>query len=418
MMRFGSTFKIKNSWVARLTIFLLTILSIQLFPASAQAGQTLTLIAEDSFDYTGNLVGKDGGSGFTSAWAYSSGTSNYGVSTPGLSYSGITSSGGYVNGCSVLNGQLCAVTRSIPLQSTGKVFVQMIVNFGSQSGGGTPNLRFSDENNAGSGGVGANGGTYSSKISILDSTLNPKSDGTSSAGTLNGQGFLIVGIDYSANKTSLWLNPDMSTFDYLSTPTPSAEYVDLAPRIQSFNIVSRYTNMKFDELKVYKVTTTTEPAEEAEAARKEAERKRQEKIARGRMELQQALERGELVSTSKLSEADFAILNPKHMEELNGALTLLPVAERTDLVRLKKIVSKFVIIEKITGPQAMTSGARELIENQLLSAETPQKTRIICKILRLGQEQRDTLEKFNLLVAQEVAIVNARKDRLAARLGQ
>jgi hypothetical protein len=136
------------------------------------------------------------------------------------------------------------------------------------------------------------------------------------------------------------------------------------------------------------------------------------------MELQQALERGELVSTSKLSEADFAILNPKHMEELNGALTLLPVAERTDLGKLKKIVSKFVIIEKITGPQATTSGARELIENQLLSTETPQKIRIICKILRLGQEQRDTLEKFNLLVAQEVAIVNARKDRLAARLGQ
>jgi hypothetical protein len=81
-------------------------------------------------------------------------------------------------------------------------------------------------------------------------------------------------------------------------------------------------------------------------------------------------------------------------------------------------VSKFATIEKITGPQAVTSGARELIENQLLSADTPQKTRIISKLLRLGQEQRNTLEKFNRLVEEEVAIVNARKERLAARLAQ
>ena len=396
----------------------MTVLSIQLIPTSAQAGQTLTLVAEDSFDYTGNLVGKDGGFGFTNAWTYSSGTSNYGVSTPGLSYSGITSSGGFVNGCSVLNGQICAVTRSIPLQSTGKVFVQMIVNFGSQSGGGTPNLRFSDENNAGSGGVGANGGTYSSKISILDSTLNPKSDGSSSAGTLNGQGFLIVGIDYSANKTSLWLNPDMSTFDYLSTPTPSAEYVDLAPRIQSFNIVSRYTNMKFDELKVYKVTVTADPAEEAESARKEAERQRQEKIARGRLALQQSLERGEQVTASRLSEANFVLITTKHLDELNTFLASLPVAERADLTALKKQVTKFATIEKITGPRALTSGARELVDNQLLSPDTPQKTRIIWKILRVEQEQRDSIEKFNALVAKEVAIVSARRERLAARLAQ
>jgi hypothetical protein len=407
-----------SKWLVGLTILSTALFSINLIPISAHAGQNLTLIAEDSFDYTGNLVGKDGGTGFTNAWAYGSSTSNYGMGSPTLTYSGISSAGGFVNGCSILNGQLCAVSRNIPAQSSGKVFIQMIVDFGSQTGGGTPNLRLLDDSGQLTGGVGANGGTHGSKVSILDSTLSPNTDGSSSAGTLNGQKFVILGIDYTENKTSLWLNPDMSTFSYYSTPTPSAIYQGLAPRFQTLYFISRYTNMKFDELKVYNLTTTTDATEEAEAARKAAEQRRQEKIAQSRFELRQILERGEQVSTSKLSEADFATLNPQHMEELNRALTLLPVAERVDLSTLKKLVSKFATIEKITGPQAVTSGARELIENQLLSADTPQKTRIISKLLRLGQEQRNTLEKFNRLVEEEVAIVNARKERLAARLAQ
>lgn len=418
MIAHGITSIGRKRLLANLLIISMVAFGLQLVPLSAHAGQTLTLIAEDSFDYTGNLVGKDGGTGFTNAWTYGSLTSNYGMSSPTLTYSGITSAGGFVNGCSILNGQLCAVSRNIPLQSTGKVYVQMIVDFGSQSGGGTPQLRLMDESSQWTGGVGANGGTHGSKVSILDSTLNPNIDGSSSAGSLNGQQFMILGIDYAENKTSLWLNPDMNTFSYYTNPTPSTVYLSLAPRIQTLYFISRYTNMKFDELKIYNLTTTADANEEAESARRAAEQRRQERIAQGRHELRQILERGEKVSTSNLSEADFATLNPQHMEELNVALAALPLAERTDFGTFKKIVSKFAMIEKITGPQPVTAGARDLIENQLLSAETPQKIRIITKILRLGQEQRNTLEKFNRLVAEEVAIVNARKERLAARLAQ
>jgi GTP:adenosylcobinamide-phosphate guanylyltransferase len=403
-----------KQWTMRFTVLVAALISINLIPTTAHAGQTLTLIAEDSFDYSGNLVGQNGGSGFTSAWSYGSSTSNYRLSSPTLSYPGITSAGGYVNGCSVLNGQLCAVSRTIPLQSTGKVFIQMIVNFGSQTGGGTPNLRLYDDLNQLSGGVGANGGTYGSKVSILDTTLNPNADGSSSAGTLNGEQFVVLGIDYTENSTSLWLSPDMSSFNYYSTPTPSAIYESLAPKIQSLLFISRYSNMKFDELKIYKVTTTTDSAEDAEASRKEAERKRQLRIAQGKAELQQLLERGEKVDNPILSEADFFTLNPKHIEELNTYLAALPLAERMDLSLVKKRVSKLSTIENITGPIGATIYPRDLIEFEIIEADTPQKSRIISKILKLSQDKRDSIEKFNTLVEQEVAIVRARLARLAA----
>jgi hypothetical protein len=55
----------KKEWLTYLTVLLVGLFVLPLIPTVAQAGETLTLIAEESFDYTGNLVGKDGGTGFT-----------------------------------------------------------------------------------------------------------------------------------------------------------------------------------------------------------------------------------------------------------------------------------------------------------------------------------------------------------------
>jgi hypothetical protein len=394
-------------------------------PAQAQAEQTLTVIAEDSFDYTGNLVGKNGGTGFTTAWSYGSGSSNYGVSTPTLTYTGITSSGGFVDGCSVLNGQLCAATRDIPIQSSGKVFVQMIVNFGSQSGGGTPNLRFYDESDF-TGGIGANGGTYGSKISILGTGLAPKDDGTSSAGTLNGQGFLILGIDYSQNSTSLWLNPDMSTFSYFTTPAPSASYAGLAPKIKTLNFNSRFSNLKFDELKILKVTglTASEEAAIDEASRIELQRKRDAETIAARTATINKLITKTSIKVSELSAGGFPL---KKIESLQSAYTeafqvnQLAISVLTDNERytlLSPKIMKYVQIEKITGIADGICTARDLVIYGLIPADTPQKTRIISALSSLPVELRDTIEKANIFITTNVAIVNDRRDRLAARLAE
>lgn len=393
---------------------------------SAHAAQTLTLIAEDSFDYSGNLVGKDGGFGFTNAWTFSSGTSNYGISSPTLTYPGITSTGGFVNGCSVLNGQLCAVTRSIPLQSSGKVFVQMIVNFGSQSGGGTPNLRFADELNQGTGAVGANGGTYSSKISILDSTLNAKADGSSSAGTLNGQGFLIVGVDYNENLTSLWLNPDMDTFNYFSTPTPSAMYAGLAPKIQTLNIVSRYSNMKFDELKIYKVsgTTAAEDNEAAAAAKKRADEAREAQVRAARVVLKERLETQFPITEQNLIEAGLPLRKPESMvaaylELINFQKTLSePLSEPEKTQIMTFTVMKYATIEKMSDTRSTSIYSRELVQYGLIPIDTPQKTRIVSAVLKMPINERNSLEKFQDLVKKEVTVVENRRARLFARLAR
>ena len=403
-----------NEWTTYLTVLLVGLFVLPLIPTVAQAGETLTLIAEDSFDYTGNLVGKDGGTGFTNAWTYSSATSNYGLSTPTLTYSGITSSGGFVNGCSVLNGQLCAASRNIPLQSSGKIFVQMIVDFGAQStGGGTPNLRFYDELNQFTGGIGSNGGTHRYKISILDTSLNANPDGSSSAGTLNGQGFLIVGIDYSLNKTSLWLNPDLSTFDYLSTPPPSAVYLDLAPRIQSLNFVSRYDNMKFDELKVYSVRTTSDPAEEAALIRKEAAAKREAEKRSARDEMIARFKISEKATVDIFNRAEILGITVANIDELHTEIFALPKESQADITQVLKVARKYEVLGIIASERVKTIYSNSLIEIGLISTESKYKATLTRVVKELSQDERSSYAGIKEAIEAEMSVIQNKRGRLA-----
>lgn len=403
----------KNKWLTYLTITLVGVFIPPLIPITAQAGETLTLIAEDSFDYTGNLVGKNGGIGFTNAWTYGSGSSDYGIGTPTLTYSGITSSGGFVNGCSVLNGQLCAVTRNIPLQSSGKVFVQMIVNFGSQSNGfGTPNLRFYDEANNFTGGVGSNGGPHGSKISILNTSLSANPDGSSSAGTLNGQAFLIVGIDYSLNKTSLWLNPDMGTFNYLSTPAPSAFFLDLAPKIQNLNFVSRFGNMKFDELKVYSVVTTSDPAEEAEVARKEAAVKREAEKRSARAEIVRKLKTPERVMIETFNQAEIAGITNENIDELHTEIFALSEVSRADITKVLKVARKYEVVGIIASERVKSIYSSSLIEIGLIPADNKHKAALTQAVKKLPVSERSSYAAIKDGIDAEMAEIQLRNDRL------
>jgi hypothetical protein len=403
----------KNKWLTYFAILFTGVFLLPLIPATAQAGETLTLIAEDSFDYTGNLVGKNGGIGFTNAWTYGSGTSDYGLGTPTLTYSGITSSGGFVNGCSVLNGQLCAVTRNIPLQSSGKVFVQMIVNFGAQNNGfGTPNLRFYDEANNFTGGVGSNGGTYGSKISILNTSLSANPDGSSSAGTLNGQGFLILGIDYSLNKTSLWLNPDMGTFNYLSTPAPSAVYLDLAPRIQNLNFVSRFGNMKFDELKIYSVVTTSNPDEDAEVARKEAAVKREAEKRSARAEMIVRFKISEKATLDLFNRAEILGITSGNIDELHTEIFALPEASRADITQILKVARKYEVVGIIASERVKTIYSNSLIEVGLIPEESKYKATLTRVVKGLAQDERSSYALIKEAIDAEIAVKQTRENRM------
>jgi hypothetical protein len=202
------------------------------------------------------LVGKNGGTGYSGAWfSHYGSTSDYTIAT-GLTYTNITSAGGSAGACSSTNLQICGVARNFPAQESGVFYFQMIANFGTQSGSGTPTFRFFDSASVLSGGIGGNGGT---SISILDSTLQPKGDGTSSYGTLNATSFVVLQIDFYSKLTQMWVNPNMATFDYLNPPAANASWPGLAPKMYTMAIYARQNGAKYDEFKIYRVDRPQAP---------------------------------------------------------------------------------------------------------------------------------------------------------------
>jgi len=117
--------------------------------------------------------------------------------------------------------------------------MQFLCQFGSSSGGGTPNIRLYNSG-ALTGGLGGNGGTYGGVMSILDNTLTPLANGTSSSSaSLSSANLIIALIDYQNDVTKMWVNPNLSTFDYSAPPTANATFAGLAPAFNQIAIYSR-----------------------------------------------------------------------------------------------------------------------------------------------------------------------------------
>jgi len=250
---------IKRKWLgaAAKTALALTFTLV----VSASTYAQFTLVAHDGFNYSaGSLNGQSGGTGWTSSWVndYTSGAS-FQVNATGMSYSGLTTTGGSLAWANGGNG-ISEDSRSLPVMNSGVVFIQFLGQFGSSSGGGTPNIRLLNSG-AVTGGIGGNGGPFGSSVSILDATLNPAANGSSSSSAnLSALNLVIARIDYQNDSTSLWVNPNLSTFDYENPTTPDASYAGLAPTFNAIGIYSRSPG-SVDEISVM-----TEPVPEPTTA--------------------------------------------------------------------------------------------------------------------------------------------------------
>lgn len=222
------------------------------------AGSVVTVLAEDSFSYTNNatLPGQNGGTGWSGAWVSDSPAfSDFRVNGTGLTLPGVASAGGravYRAG-SALND----AARTLPLQNTGVVFVQFLAQFGSQSSGGTPNIRFSSSG-APTGAVGNNGACGSPVYAILNNNLQAI-PASCSAVALASLRAVVLRIDHTANNTRMWVLPDLTGFDYLNPPTPSAEYNGLAPAFDRIAFYSR-NPANIDELRIFRVEAIVDGA--------------------------------------------------------------------------------------------------------------------------------------------------------------
>lgn len=239
----------------------LTLIATIFVAPSAQAG-TLTLIAYEGFDYTvgQSLEGQNGGTGWQGAWFKESGPNPLTIASPGLQYTGLATSGeaaSYTTSSSLVQGDGRRLSQRI---SSGVVYIRFLVEFPGTSGAGSgaPSLRLFDAPGWRAW-IGATGSTASG-------TGGSKNAGilfggqwySSNVNIYNGQPrLLLTRIDYDSQRMDLWVDPDLSTFNYSQPPTSQAS----APGAPAFDRIDIFSlaNQTFDEISILRWEPTAPP---------------------------------------------------------------------------------------------------------------------------------------------------------------
>jgi hypothetical protein len=173
--------------------------------------------------------------------------------TSGLTYTGLATSGGraeWRTGCNP-NSDL---TRVLPRQDSGVVFVQFLSQL-NVKGGGTPNIRLADGGTQ-TGAIGNNDGGVN--MAILLASLNKVDPGNirDSGVSISNLNLTVMRIDHDSNQTDMWVNPNLATFDYLNPPAPQATATSFAPIFDRITLIVRddITDY-FDEITIKRVSS-------------------------------------------------------------------------------------------------------------------------------------------------------------------
>lgn len=215
----------------------------------------LETIAYEGFDYpVSRLIGKDGGTGWSTPWKAAYGVSDYDVIAAGLTYPGLDTVGGAIQWGTSSN-QVVGTRRELPRIHEGVIFVQVLTHFTSQTGGGTPQIRFADDSTGVVTRTFALGNNGQAPMSILSADGNVMAATTVS---MNQRLLNVIRIDYDTDEIALWVNPDLSTFDYASPPAADAHVSGFAPTFSMIDPYSRF-GVRFDEFRVMRLRELPPP---------------------------------------------------------------------------------------------------------------------------------------------------------------
>lgn len=103
------------------------------------------------------------------------------------------------------------------------------------------------------------------------------------------------------------------------------------------------------------------------------------------------------------------------LPSVNDAILLIPGAEKTDLSVIKAIVLQYATVDLISNPLTRKYvTADQLVRIDLISADNKNKTTILNAIKKAPADEINTYEKLKKSISMQLAVINARADRLAA----
>ena len=179
---------------------------------------------------------------------------NLKVASSGTSYTDLATVGKkaeWDNFCSGVNcNPVGDLTRSVPSQDSGVVYLQFISNFESTGGGGTPRVQLSKSDSS-TAWIGNNGVSGNPNNTILLIPGNGSASGVINTGALLNQTHLVIlRIDYDNTSSQMWIDPVLSSFDYSNPPSTTLSTSNFAPEFDEITLVFR-DGSSIDEIALF-----------------------------------------------------------------------------------------------------------------------------------------------------------------------
>jgi hypothetical protein len=248
----------------------LLLLSICLSSYAQSLPSGFETVAYEGFDYTNgqDLINVGGGTGWTSNWQQFYLRKHISARTNSYVYEGLTTTGGKATYDDTCYGwsddnwcnDISSSGRKLTPTTEGVLYLQFLADLGSQEAFGTPQVRL-DFNGSTTVVLGKEGDGH-------NWVLYDSNTGTSASTNISGYStvrLVIVRFDYTNNTMRMYIDPNLSTFDYSSPSGHNAEISGISiPYFDEIGPMFRTNGTPgIDEIHVFKESSETGPTNEA-----------------------------------------------------------------------------------------------------------------------------------------------------------
>jgi hypothetical protein len=145
-------------------------------------------------------------------------------------------------------------------------------------------------------------------------------------------------------------------------------------------------------------------------------RQREAKIKAARELLLEKLRKGETLTATLISEANYPTFASPSLEAVNQILLSQEVETRTSESMIVKVFTKYEVLQDLTQPIPHTLSAQSLIETEILPASTLSPVLTFIKLKNLPQSERSDFAAISLSILEIQKKIALQKSRLAKLL--
>jgi hypothetical protein len=165
-------------------------------------------------------------------------------------------------------------------------------------------------------------------------------------------------------------------------------------------------------------SSNSDSASSAAAAVAAAIVQREAEIRTARAEIVEVFKASKAATAESFAQAEIRGITKSNIDDVNAEIALLPEDSRTSLNEIVKIARKYEVVGEISTESVIRVFPKTFVEVGLIPADSPNKCLLAIAVRRLAPSDRDSYAEIKAAIDAEIAVINARSNRLAALLAR